>query len=229
MKIMNLFRNKAAMGIASLALMLAAATAITVTGCKTATTSTTVVTQGPNGPVTNIITGTNTTLLGVVITPTSVYNTLRGGTATCARIAIKADTNATPYLVALRQVLGDSLNSTNYDPAALAAAVNALPISSIHNPTAVEAVQGGFAAFEIIQPIIDANVTTHSQFLKPALQGVYDGIGDALGIASSPLMPTSMTEPTMVIPGRECAQANWTMYRNKGFEDAVKEQALNRW
>lgn len=187
------------------------------TACKTTTTN--VVTQGANGPVTNAI--DTTTLLGVTITPSGVYNTLRGGTATGARIAIQSDTNSLAYLVALRLVIGDAIASTNYNPAALAAAVNALPISSIHNATAVEAIQGGFAAFEVLEPIIDAKVQSQNQFLKPALQGIFDGIGDALGITAPPL-PVTGYEARLLLPYEVFDRVQNRLFLN------AKETAFNQ-
>lgn len=200
--------------IAALLLLLCFGT----TACKTTTTN--VVTQGANGPVTNAI--ATTTLLGVTITPSGVYNTLRGGTATGARIAIQSDTNSLAYLVALRLVIGDAIESTNYNPAALAAAVNALPISSIHNATAVEAIQGGFAAFEVLEPIIDAKVQSQNQFLKPALQGIFDGIGDALGITAPPL-PVTGYEPRLGLSlDASCEYAKW---QSRWLQDGRQVQA----
>lgn len=169
-------------------------------GCGTTLSTVSTVTPGPNGTlVTNLTTITNTTLAGIVITPTSVYNTLRGGTAVSAKIAMSSDTNSVTYLKAVRDVLGAALNGTNLNTAQLTADINAIPLSSIHNPTAVEAIDAGFAAFEMLQPILDAQINAKNKFIIPALQGVYDGIGDALGIAA-PMLQPSANEPALVIP-----------------------------
>ncbi len=160
------------------------------TGCVTSNTP--VISNGPNGVlVTNFV--PQTTLAGVTITPASVYNTLRGGSATGARIALQADTNSLAYLQAVRQVLGNALATTNYDPVALQNAINALPLNSIHNPTAVEAINGGFEAFQLLEPFLQTQVNARNRFINPALQGIYDGIGDALGVSAPfPNLPSSM-------------------------------------
>jgi len=173
--------------IKSIVLILVAA--LSLCACKTSTTSTPVISNVNGVLTTNLVTTTNTTLVGITITPTSVYNTLRGGSAVGSRVAIKADTNAVAYLNAVRQVLGDAISSTNYNSAALTAAIKALPLNSIHSPAAIEAINGGFEAFQLLEPQLQTQLNAQSRFIIPALQGIYDGIGDALGIAA-PLIPT---------------------------------------
>jgi hypothetical protein len=183
-------------------------------GCGT-TTSTAPVVSTVNGvTVTNTVVTTNQTVLGIVITPQSVYNTLRAGTAQNARIALQADpTNSLPYLNAARAVLANAVGSTAYDSGALQAAFKGLPIGSIKNPDALMAINAGIQAFAILEPILAVQVNSKNKFITPALQGIFDGIGDALGIVA----PQPLFSEEFGVGSAECLipRARWTEVQDK--------------
>ena len=138
-----------------------------------------------------------TTFLGQVVTPAGLYAQFRGGTSQAALIALRSDPNSLPYLQAVQQVLNATVTSGNYDPAALSNAIAQLPIKQIHNPAALEAIQSGFAMFEIIEPMLQNGVNGQNPFVIPSLQGIADGIGDALSLVQ-PAAPAPVATPIAV-------------------------------
>ncbi|HEX3800251.1 MAG TPA: hypothetical protein VH413_16265 [Verrucomicrobiae bacterium] len=201
--------------------MIAVASALMLAACKTTVTSTPVVTNG----VTNLVQTTNTTFAGIAVTPSGLYNSLKAATADGANIA-KADTNAVQYMVALRAVIGDALGGTNVDMTALQAAVNQLPLSSIHSPVAVEAIQQGFSIFAALLPTIIAQTGSNNRFVMPALQGVYDGLSQALGYPVTPYVPTSL-EPSVILP-RPLIQKCSGLAQGKSFFPVVSPIAVEQ-
>jgi hypothetical protein len=184
---MNKFAHVVSLTLASIAL-------ICSPGCKT---SSTIAQSNIAGsvPVTNTV----TTFLGTPITPGGVYAQMRGGAAQASIIAMRADPNTVLYLQAVYQVLEATVTSGSYDPTALSAALAAIPKGGIHNPQALEAIASGFAMFEIIEPYLQAQVNSKNAFIIPALQGIADGINDALQIAqSSPVTPAPVASANPV-------------------------------
>jgi len=163
-----------------------------LTGCKTATTSTAVVTLGTNGVLmTNYIVATNTTILGITITPVGVYTALRSGANEAARLGMASDTNVVTYVSALYQALGGLIASTNYNPAALQAAIASVSAGKITSPTALIAVNGAITTLTLLLPTLQQQVHP-GVFILAALQGVHDGLGDAQGLVNAvPTLPTS--------------------------------------
>jgi hypothetical protein len=182
-----------------------AALAVTlVTGCKTASVITPA--SATAGPVTNTV----TTFLGQQVTPAGLYSQFRGGTAQAAVIALRSDPNALPYLQAVQQVLNATVTSGAYDPTTLSNALAQLPIKQIHNPAALEAIQSGFAMFEIIAPLLQNGVNGQNPFIIPSLQGIADGIGDALSLVQPPAttgtaIPLGSTSTATQVPASAAA------------------------
>lgn len=175
-------------------LALTATLAVSTTGCRTAA----VVTTNADGTSS---TNNQTTFLGTVVTPAGIYSQFRGGNSLAALNALRADPAALPYLNALHQVLEATVTTGNYDPVALSAAVAALPLKSIHDPHALEAIQTGFALWQMFEPVIQQQINGKNPFIVPALQGIADGIGDALatwGQTQVPATPTALPKTTFI-------------------------------
>ena len=153
------------------------ALAASLTACQTATQVTPPLTAGGT-PTTNTV----TTFLGQVVTPAGLYSQFRGGTAQAALIALRSDPNSLAYLQGVQQVLNATIESGSYNPTTLSNALASLPSGAIHNPQALEAIQSGFVMFEIIAPLLQNGVNGQNPFIVPALQGIADGIGDALSL-----------------------------------------------
>ena len=160
------------------------------TGCKTTVSVVPVVTLGTNGILTtNLVDVTNTSLLGLTITPLGVYSSTRSGTATLAKIAM-TDTNAVAYMASVYQLIGAFLSTSNYSSAALQQALAGIPgVNNIQNPTASAAISGAITAVNLLLPILEKQANP-SPFLLAALQGFHDGIGDAFGWLNA--VPTNL-------------------------------------
>jgi hypothetical protein len=174
-------------------LVLTAALAMSVTGCHTAA----VVTTNADGTSS---TNNQTTFLGTVVTPAGIYAQFRGGNSLAALNALRADPAALPYLNALHQLLESTVTTGNYDPVALSAAVAALPLKSIHDPHALEAIQTGFALWQMFEPVIQQQINGKNPFIVPALQGIADGIGDALATWGQTNGGTPAPAPVLPVP-----------------------------
>jgi hypothetical protein len=174
------------LGILSAAVLIIALAGLTTstTGCKT---------------ITNLI-GTNTT---------QIQSDVMSAATQATTYALNQDAKSRIYFVAATDVLGSFVNSTNSNPASIAAALAALPISQLQSPEAQLAITAILGVYDITYASYVQNAVDQNGMANAVLNGLVQGINAGLAAVPAPVASastiaslTNLKSPYMIIkPG----------------------------
>lgn len=160
--------------IFSIASTLVLAASLSLTACRTVSTTT----VSSNGQ-------TNT-VESVVLDPTAAA-TIQGVTAAAVPFAVQKDPNSKAYLLVAAETFEAFSNDSAFDPNALQTALSTISVKELRDPTAQSIVNGAVGFYRgalagVVNAKIDA--TKYGPFLKSILHAVALGISTGLSPAT---------------------------------------------
>lgn len=151
--------------------------ALISTGC--ATTGTT----GGTPPISVNPTNGIISVFGNPIDPVVTGNTIKGIAQAGAAAAIQYDKNSVSYLQLAETTLDLAVTDGKYDPATLASALANISVKEARDPKVTQGVMAALNIYAIFAgQVVTADVKDVSPYLKPALEGLRDGIKAALAM-----------------------------------------------